>query len=442
MHQGGIAERRRPKMAHSSNNLTPPLQFAVVSDIGMRRLNNQDAHLELTHDDEEIWRNRGHLFVIADGMGAHAAGELASKMAVESVSHHYCQHRSLSPPEAILKAVREANSEIHQRGQANTEFHNMGTTCSSLLLLPQGALVAHVGDSRVYRLRDESLQQLTFDHSLVWEMKAAGQIADTDAAISIPKNVITRSLGPQFKVQVDLEGPHEIRLNDTFLLCSDGLTGKLSDEEIGLVVSLLPPHDAASLLVNLANVRGGPDNITVTIVKVVGESLTTRHRRSEPLIVGTELKPEPTVHVGVWILMAVSWLFATGLAISKLPMLALVAFLLGVAAIPVAIWQKMGAKDGIALVGGRRLGSGPYVDVRCPVTEDSVKRLYDSVEESLTQYGNTPLAYRSRIDACLAEARTRSKSDEHAEGVQMLAVAVRVFVDALRRPDASTDDES
>ncbi len=406
----------------------------------MRRLNNQDAHLELTHDDEEIWKNRGHLFVIADGMGAHAAGELASKMAVESVSHHYCQHRLLSPPEAILKAVREANSEIHQRGQANTEFHNMGTTCSSLLLLPQGALVAHVGDSRVYRLRDDSLQQLTFDHSLVWEMKAAGQIADTDAAISIPKNVITRSLGPQFKVQVDLEGPYEIRLNDTFLLCSDGLTGKLSDEEIGLVLSLMPPHDAAALLVNLANVRGGPDNITVIVIKVLGDSLTTRHVRSEPLVVGTELKPEPNVHVGVWILMAVSWLIAAGLAISKLPLLALVALLLGLAAIPVAIWQKMGTKDGIALVGGKRLGSGPYVEVRCPISEEGVTRLYDSVQQALTQFGSTPLAYRSRIDACLAEARTRSTNGEHVEGIQMLAVAVRVFVDALRHTDASADD--
>jgi len=427
-------------MAQSSNNLTSPLQFAVVSDIGMRRLNNQDAHFELTHDDHEIWRNRGHLFVIADGMGAHAAGELASKMAVESVSHHYCQHRSLSPPEAILKAVQEANSEIHQRGQANSEFHNMGTTCSSLLLLPQGALVAHVGDSRVYRLRDEVLQQLTFDHSLVWEMKAAGQIADTDAAISIPKNVITRSLGPQFKVHVDLEGPFEIRLNDTFLLCSDGLTGKLADEEIGLLLSLLSPQDAASLLVNLANVRGGPDNITVTVIKVVGSSLTTRHRRSEPLVVGAELKPETTVHVGVWILMAVSWLLAAGLAVSRLPLLALVALLVGIAAIPIAIWQKMSSKNGIALVGGRRLGRGPYVDVGCPVSDQSVARLYDSVEQTLAQYGNTSLANRSRIEACIAEARARSTSGEHADGVQMLAVAVSVFVDALRSDAASSDE--
>ena len=145
-------------MSQSSDNLNLAIEFAVISDIGMRRLNNQDAHIELIQDDEAVWLNRGHLFAVADGMGAHAAGELASEMAVNSISHHYCQYRQLSPPEAILKAVHEANSEIHQRGQLNTEFHNMGTTCSSLLILPQGALVAHVGDSRIYRLRANQLE--------------------------------------------------------------------------------------------------------------------------------------------------------------------------------------------------------------------------------------------------------------------------------------------
>ncbi|MCP4189421.1 MAG: serine/threonine-protein phosphatase [Planctomycetaceae bacterium] len=426
-------------MSQTSENLNPSIDFAFVSDIGMRRLNNQDSHLELVQETTEVWRSRGHLFVVADGMGAHAAGELASKMAVEGVSHHYCQHRQLSPPEAILKAVREANSEIHQRGQANSEFHNMGTTCSSLLLLPQGALVAHVGDSRVYRLRGTRFQQLTFDHSLVWEMQATGQIEDTDAAINIPKNVITRSLGPQAQVQVDLEGPFVIQLGDTFMLCSDGLTGKIRDDELGLILGLLPPNEATAFCADLANLRGGPDNITMTVAKVVGDEMTGRHRRCEPLTVGAELTPERHVHVGVWVLMAVSWIVAAGLVVSTFYWLALAAFLVGAVAIPVAIWQSHGGSGGIALVGGRRLGRGPYVTLDCPVTAEQMERLYDGVRGNFRQYGDTLVVDRSRLAACLTEARTRSAQGEHREGIRMLAVAVSVVANALK---ASRDSSS
>src|SRR6185369_2097132 len=108
---------------------------------------------------------RGHVFVVADGMGAHAAGELASKMAADGIPHNYHKIHDQPAVWAIAKAVEEINDQINQRGQANIDFQGMGTTSSVLVLLPQGALVAHVGDSRVYRLRGEQLEQLTFDHS-------------------------------------------------------------------------------------------------------------------------------------------------------------------------------------------------------------------------------------------------------------------------------------
>ena len=130
-----------------------------------------------------------------------------------------------SPQEALRAAVAEANAEIHQRGQNNPEFHNMGTTASSLAILPVGAVVAHVGDSRVYRLRQGVLEQLTFDHSLVWEMEASGHGDSGVWGQAIPKNVITRSLGPNASVEVDVEGPFPIEPGDRFLICSDGLTG-------------------------------------------------------------------------------------------------------------------------------------------------------------------------------------------------------------------------
>ena len=118
------------------------LEHAVVSDIGMRRATNQDAYTVVLANDEGAWRKRGHLFVVADGMGAHAAGELASEMAVSGIAHRYHKYKDLSAPEALHRAVLETNAEVHQRGQANTDFHNMGTTASALLLLPQGAVVA------------------------------------------------------------------------------------------------------------------------------------------------------------------------------------------------------------------------------------------------------------------------------------------------------------
>ena len=123
----------------------------------------------------------------------------------------------------MRQAIRDANAVIHAKGQSSIGFHGMGTTCSCLVLLPQGALVAHIGDSRVYRLRGKMLEQLTFDHSLVWEMAAAGQMAQEDVPAYIPKNVITRSLGPHPTVHVDLEGPYNAAAGDVFLLCSDGL---------------------------------------------------------------------------------------------------------------------------------------------------------------------------------------------------------------------------
>lgn len=242
----------------------------------MRRANNQDSATVQLADSQSIWDRYGHLFMVADGMGAHAAGELASKMAVDRVPHHY---RKLPLPlavEAIQQAVVEANSEIFRRGQANAEFRNMGTTASVLLLLPEGAVVAHVGDSRVYRVRGDFIEQLTFDHSLVWEMRAAGDVSEESARSGlIPKNVITRSLGPNPVVQVDLEGPLPIQKGDRFLLCSDGLTGLVTDEEIGSMLQAFSAQKAAQVLVDIANLRGGPDNITIVIAEVIGKEVVT-----------------------------------------------------------------------------------------------------------------------------------------------------------------------
>jgi PPM family protein phosphatase len=197
------------------------LQYAVSSDVGMRRDNNQDSFAVILPKSYESWLDRGDalLLMVADGMGAHAAGELASKLAVDGVPHLYQKYSHLSAPEALRKALQEANAEVHRRGQANVDFNCMGTTVSVLLMLPQGALIAHIGDSRIYRLRRGVLEQWTFDHSLVWEMRAAGQLPkDAELAKAIPKNVITRSLGPYPQVESTLKDP--FRSSKTIRSCS------------------------------------------------------------------------------------------------------------------------------------------------------------------------------------------------------------------------------
>src|SRR3990172_2186562 len=231
-------------MNHCAPCPTFKLQYAQLSDLGMRRSNNQDAVAVVVTDDVATWSEHGHLLMVADGMGAHAAGELASKLAVDNIPHTYFKLRELYPPMALRQAIRDANALINAKGLSSVGFQGMGTTCSCLVLLPQGALVAHIGDSRVYRLRGNVLEQLTFDHSLVWEMEVAGPMTEDEVPAYIPKNVITRSLGPHPTVQVDLEGPYNVSAGDVFLLCSDGLSGPITDEELGAILQCVPPEEA------------------------------------------------------------------------------------------------------------------------------------------------------------------------------------------------------
>ncbi len=247
------------------------IEYASVSDVGVRRSHNQDAHAVLLSGDEGSWRERGHLFLVADGMGAHAVGELASKLAVDLIPHTYQKHAEHGPVEALRRAFEEANSSIHNRGQQNPEFEGMGTTSTALVLRPDGAWVGHAGDSRAYRVRSGKIEQLSFDHSLQWEL-ARRQRVHPSKIEGIPANVIVRSLGPEPHVDIDLEGPHPVWPGDVYVVCSDGLSGQVSDHELGAVISVLPPEEACQFLVDLANLRGGPDNITAILVHVPGQS--------------------------------------------------------------------------------------------------------------------------------------------------------------------------
>lgn len=418
------------------------MQHAALTDVGMRRSNNQDSHTVVLASDADGWFSRGHLFMVADGMGAHAAGELASKLAVDGVPHLYLKHPELSPPESLEKAIIDTNAEVHRRGEANEEFHAMGTTCSALVLLPQGAIAGHIGDSRIYRRRGEYLQQLTFDHSIVWEMRAAGQIpAGGDVPSMIPKNVITRSLGPHAEVQVDLEGPFPIELGDTFLLCSDGLTGKVEDHEIGPILAELPPDEAAQVLCDLANLRGGPDNITVIVVRVTGPQITT-NLQAEPLTVGASRTEKKGAHPAVWIVTGVCLLAALGMAVMGSAIPALMAGLGGVVALAVGLLQQFGASDrgGVQLIGERRLGKGPHTATHCPVNAEFVAQLAGTVEELRDAIEQRTTLQLDEVEplrqAALAEAQAKNLRQalrHNTQAIQWMMGQLRT----LRRKNAA-----
>ncbi len=250
------------------------LDHVGVTDVGVRRSHNQDAFSIQRAPSKEYFRKVGHVFIVADGMGGHAVGEKASAKAVQEIPLTYAKHAHEGPVVAMRRSFQEANAGIHAVGQSNPEFRGLGTTATSLVIREEGAWIGHVGDSRVYRVRAGKIEQLTFDHSYAWEMARRLGIPPEELA-DVKKNVIIRSLGPDILVQVDVEGPHPLLPGDAFILCSDGLSNQVSPEEVGAIVSALPPNEAGKFLIELANLRGGPDNITAIIVRIGGEDAST-----------------------------------------------------------------------------------------------------------------------------------------------------------------------
>lgn len=212
--------------------------------------------------------DRGAVFVVADGMGGHRGGEIASRIAVRTIVAFYSANSEEDRSHALARAFREANKTIIEESAADSTLFGMGTTCTALAIYRGRAYVAHVGDSRAYQLRDGRLTQITRDHSLVGEMVRSGILTDEDARHHPKRNVITKSLGAQDDIAADMPTALDIEPEDVFLLCSDGLTTYLSDSAITAVLSEYPPAEACKRLVALANDAGGRDNITVVVVAV------------------------------------------------------------------------------------------------------------------------------------------------------------------------------
>jgi protein phosphatase len=240
------------------------LLYSARTDVGMIRSGNEDNFAVDANGD------RG-LFVVADGMGGHAAGEVASEMAVQIIGLELASLKSLddqASSEKVMDALKKANRNIHDRTIAEVDKQGMGTTASVLVVANNRYLIGQVGDSRVYLLRDGALKQLTKDHSYVQEQVDAGFLTPEQARYHPYSNVITRCVGASPEVQPDVyQG--DVKVGDLFLVASDGLTGMVDDRRLqALLMSRAEPERKVHSLIAEANGRGGLDNITAIVVQV------------------------------------------------------------------------------------------------------------------------------------------------------------------------------
>ncbi len=255
------------------------LDVAQLTDVGRKRPHNEDNMAYVIPKDGQVMAKKGALFIVADGMGGHAAGEVASEIAVDTVSSIYYLDENEDLALSLMNAIKRANALIHQRAAENMLRSGMGTTCVAAVLRGNMAYVANVGDSRAYLVRHGQARQVSQDHSWVEEQVRAGLLTKDQARSHAQRNVITRSLGTQAEVEVDVFS-EILEEGDTFVLCSDGLSGSLGEDDLRAIVDQYLPQESVYHLVERANENGGPDNITAIVVRVqeVGDEFpTTRY---------------------------------------------------------------------------------------------------------------------------------------------------------------------
>ena len=231
------------------------VQVGVATDIGRVREGNEDSYLI-----------EPPLYAVADGMGGHRGGEVASQLALETIEDLFRKDEG-----SLVEQVRSANHAVFMQSQEDTAVSGMGTTLTAALVEGSQLQLAHVGDSRAYLLRADSLRQLTADHTLVARMVKTGEITEAEAEVHPHRNVLTRSLGTEADVQVD-EDVVGLLDGDRLLLCSDGLTGMVTEDQIKAILETEPdPQRASDRLIKAANRAGGIDNITVVVLDAIGE---------------------------------------------------------------------------------------------------------------------------------------------------------------------------
>lgn len=237
------------------------MRGSALSNMGKIRKSNQDAFLLLPHL---------NLLAVADGMGGHLAGDVASNEAIRVLENYVLNHQGIAE-EVLHEAFNEANLKIFEQANSDTIYAGMGTTLTAALVFDGRLIIAHVGDSRAYLLQDGEFFQLTNDHSLVGELMRNGNITSQEADTHPNKNILTRALGMAPTIDVDIR-VFEVEPQSKIFLCSDGLTNMLTKEEIFKVIAANEPQPAAETLIAMAMEKGGIDNITAVIAVVEGEA--------------------------------------------------------------------------------------------------------------------------------------------------------------------------
>jgi serine/threonine protein phosphatase PrpC len=261
-----------PMVIHCMD-VKPGMEVACLTDVGRQRENNEDSCLYWEPQDKAEFLRKGRLAVIADGMGGYEGGQEASRLAVETVRDVYDKAFENSPHLALVKAFASAHERIQSYAETHPELRGMGTTCTALVIRGYELYFAHVGDSRLYLIRGSVLSRLTRDHSYVGRLVENGIVRPEDAESHPQRHILTAALGSGNEVAADVsQQPVPLQASDTLVLCTDGLWGVVNEREIVSAVNEFDPEECCRALVNKALERGGPDNITVQVIRVGAET--------------------------------------------------------------------------------------------------------------------------------------------------------------------------
>jgi protein phosphatase len=245
------------------------IEVSSQSDIGCLRQNNEDSFGYWEPDDDQQFLRKGRLAVVADGMGGYEGGQEASRLAVETLMAVYRDFGGNDPQAALVEALQAAHEQIRQYSVAHPELRGMGTTCTAAAIVQDELYFVHVGDTRLYLIRDGRITRVTRDHSYVGRLVEAGMISAEEAEHHPQRNILTAALGTNPELIMDApERPEPLHPADVLVICTDGLWGLVRDPEILDIVENNRAEKAGRELIALAKERGGPDNITVEILRL------------------------------------------------------------------------------------------------------------------------------------------------------------------------------
>jgi serine/threonine protein phosphatase PrpC len=248
----------------------PGVELASLTDVGCQRENNEDSYGYFEPANDADFAVLGRLAIVADGMGGHEGGQIASRLAVETFTKAYAAANDPGPQKRLLTALGQAHLSIQQRAQQNPQLNSMGTTCTACALVDSRLYFVHVGDSRLYLLREGKLRILSRDHTLIARLLEKGLIRRDQVQDHPQKHVLTSALGvPDEEMEIDAPPePLPLHQGDTLMICTDGLWGQMEGDEIEQALVSQSPSAACRSLVQLAKDHGGPDNITLQVLRI------------------------------------------------------------------------------------------------------------------------------------------------------------------------------